>query len=350
MVQARRVALTLGLGVVLAACGLVLGVADVTYGVADSGSGGDGGVVTGTSCDDASGPGLTGCGPDGGESCCATLLVPGGVYERSNEPGSVATVSGFRLDRFEVTVGRFRQFVNAVVAGWMPAAGSGKHTHLNGGQGLANVGDAGPAYEQGWDPAWNGSLSRTLSAWNANLSCNPATLTWTLTPGANEARPIVCVSWFEAVAFCIWDRGFLPSEAEWNYAAAAGAEQRQYPWSNPPSSTTIDCTFANYGGSSFPATACHDAGASAVGVLSPKGDGKWGHTDLAGNAKEWTLDTPAPYVSPCTDCAYLTPAPTREARGGSYGNSQGGTLTWYRADDAPLSNQDDHGLRCARAP
>lgn len=40
--------------------------------------------------------------------------------------------------KYLITVGRFRQFVNAWFAGWRPAAGSGKHSHLNGGEGLAN--------------------------------------------------------------------------------------------------------------------------------------------------------------------------------------------------------------------
>jgi len=91
----------------------------------------------------AGGPGLSDCGPHK-ESCCVSLDVPGGTFYRSydgvtyTDKSYPATVSPFRLDKYEVTVGRFRQFVSAVVAGWRPRPGSGKHIHLNGGRGLTN--------------------------------------------------------------------------------------------------------------------------------------------------------------------------------------------------------------------
>ncbi|MGD0676226.1 MAG: hypothetical protein ABSC94_12455 [Polyangiaceae bacterium] len=46
-------------------------------------------------------------------------------------------MSGFRLDKYLVTVGRFRQYVNYLTdgTGAPPANGSGSHTHLNGGTG-----------------------------------------------------------------------------------------------------------------------------------------------------------------------------------------------------------------------
>ena len=142
-------------------------------------------------------------------------------------------MSGFRLDKYLATVGRFRAFVAASVAGWVPAAGSGKHVHLNGGQGLVNSGGAG--YEPGWDPTDTLELATTSADWMARLNCEPSFHTWTDIPGQNESLPINCVDWYEAYAFCIWDGGFLPSEAEWEDAAAGGAEQRAYPWGSAES-------------------------------------------------------------------------------------------------------------------
>jgi formylglycine-generating enzyme required for sulfatase activity len=37
----------------------------------------------------------------------------------------------------------------------------------------------------------------------------------TSSAGSKENLPINCVNWWESYAFCIWDGGFLPSEAEW---------------------------------------------------------------------------------------------------------------------------------------
>jgi formylglycine-generating enzyme required for sulfatase activity len=301
------------------------------------------------------GAGMTSCGPggNGNASCCNSPEVPGGTFDRSydavtyTDSSNPATVHTFRLDQFEITVGRFRQFVTAVVNGWTPPSGSGKHAHLNGGNGLAATGGG---YETGWDATnWNAQLATTLAGWNSNLACDDTYAPWTPSAGANESKPIGCVTWYEAYAFCIWDGGFLPSEAEWNDAAAgggAGGGQRAYPWSVPPTSTTIDCTYANFNDS-----VCTIGELNDVGSESPLGDGAFGQSDMAGNVREWALDWFAStYVSPCTDCANLTLASTRVLRGGGFFDLAMNVLASARNGGPPNSRSGSLGARCARSP
>jgi formylglycine-generating enzyme required for sulfatase activity len=295
----------------------------------------------------AGGPGMTNCGPTADESCCTSPLVPGGNFYRSYDGvtytsmAAPAKVSGFRLDKYEVTVGRFRQFVAAWVSGWRPAPGAGKHTHVAGG------GLSGGA-ESGWDPAWATGLATTASAWDdaSHLACGAPDATWTPAAGSNENRPINCVNVYEAYAFCIWDGGFLASEAEWNYAAAGGNEQRVYPWSSPANTTTIDCSYANAFSSAF----CAATHTNDVGSESPKGNGKWGHTDLAGNVWEWVLDWYQDYGATCDDCAQLTSSSERVIRGGSFLNDPPQVAASYRKSDSPPVRTIYHGARCARSP
>ncbi len=306
----------------------------------------DGGRATATSCApaDGTGRGVTDCGPVGGESCCASPPIPTGTFLRSYDgvghtnTDYQATVRGFRLDRFEVTVGRYRKFVAATNGGWLPSEGSGKHAHVSGGKGLSS--EMPGTYEPGWNAAWNAKLSHDQLAWTTNLSCNPTFQTWTTLPGPNESRPLVCATWFEAYAFCIWDGGFLPSETEWNDAAAGGGEQRVYPWSKAPAS--IDASYANY-----------NAGAGALLSVgnTPKGDGKWLHADLAGNVWEWVLDGyQATYPFVCDDCVALASIGNRVIRGGGLFNEPSALTASNRDYYEPSQRFFDVGLRCARTP
>lgn len=269
------------------------------------------------------------CGPQGNRDCCESNIVPGGTFNRSSDVNSPATVSDFRLDTYEVTVGRFRKFVAAYSQN-MIAKGAGKNPN--------NPDD------KGWNDEWNDNLETTASTLASALKCNSTQQTWTddAVSAVGESLPIDCVNWYEAAAFCIWDGGRLPTEAEWNYAASGGAEQRAYPWSNPPSSTAIDATYAVYNGVK---------GVAVVGSKSPKGDGKWGQSDLAGNILEWVQDFyVTPYPVPCTNCAALNLAPNRMLRGGGFTFDASNQLTSYRnGGSAPFGNGFFFGVRCARS-
>ena len=321
----------------------------------------------------AGGPGLTNCGADS-ESCCTSLEVTGGTYYRTYDTddrrgrprplpdggpldeADPAAVSGFRLDKYLVTVGRFRQYVNYVtrIAGATPPNGGGIHTHLNGGLGLVNSGSPG-AYETGWDAAdWNMYIATgpsAVSTWDANLTsslCTPYD-TWTVTAGSQENLPINCVNWWEAYAFCIWDGGFLPSEAEWAYAAAGGSLQREYPWGSedPGMSSQYAICECSYPSGSVNCTGV--ANIAPVGTATD-GAGLWGQLDMAGEFAEWNLDWFAPYANPCTDCAYLASSSSRMVRGGDFDDVATELVSPSRFYGKPEGRDSDIGFRCARKP
>jgi formylglycine-generating enzyme required for sulfatase activity len=262
--------------------------------------------------------------------------------------GASATIAGVRLDKYEVTVGRFRRFVDAWAAGWRPTPGSGKHAHLNDGRGLA---DTQGGSESGWSAAWTayvGAPSASAVApsqrgagsaadFTKALACTPAQATWTSAAGANEDKPQNCLSWYDLHAFCIWDGGFLPSEAEWEFAAAGGAEARPFPWGKDQ--PTSDAARAVFGA----------AGASSVGRF-PAGEGRFGQSDLAGNVWEWTLDTFGQLDASCTNCSKLSGSADRMLRGGAFVNDAGFLGSNVRISSYPALRSETVGGRCARTP
>jgi formylglycine-generating enzyme required for sulfatase activity len=314
-----------------------------------------GGVWNATSCAGAQ-PGCSGgecvssctslplsCGS--GHDCCHVEEVPSGPLYRSydgvffTDKSAVANVTGFTLDAYEVTVGRFAVFL-ADYPKSIPAAGMGKNSN--------------DSNDTGWDSAWVAKMPATsdelttgtsdAGPGKAKLRCNGQGLdTWSKSKGVPgnplSDLPINCVTWYEAYAFCIWDGGRLPTEAEWNLAASGGAvQQRVYPWSAPGDAAPPDETRASFDCNHFTdggVRACAPDAIKTVGSYSPQGDGRWFHSDLAGNVSEWTLDTfngpqeflneagtvetlgSANYFVPCDDCSDRRDSGLRARRGGS---------------------------------
>jgi sulfatase modifying factor 1 len=284
-----------------------------------------------------------------GESCCTAISVPGGTFPmgRSNSsqsadyfqggyfwelPEHTATVTSFALDKYEVTVGRFRQF----------AADYVRWHSLNGNpQPAAGVNPNNGA--TGWDQSWNWSLPLDQATLVATLKCDSSSgnshITWTDTPGNNEVYAINCVSWFTAFAFCIWDGGRLPTEAEWEFAAAGGNQNRLYPWGHDA---------PNWSNGNFSDT--DNTPLLAVGS-KPAGAGYWGHLDLGGNMNEWVYDYYSDYTaSSCTNCAQ-TSGSARVLRGGSWNryaiDLRAAMRDYYYSVDLAVSSRDT-GIRCAR--
>ncbi|MBU2113003.1 MAG: SUMF1/EgtB/PvdO family nonheme iron enzyme [Gammaproteobacteria bacterium] len=133
----------------------------------------------------------------------------GNECKTNEQPNHRVKVASFRLAKYELTRDRFALFVNAT--GYKTDA----EKNSNEKQGCYGI-SVGGSSEWGWVPGLN---------WrNANLYDEPQT----------GRHPVVCVSETDVQAYLKWlnaQTGMafrLPSEAEWEYAARAGADSEYF--------------------------------------------------------------------------------------------------------------------------
>jgi formylglycine-generating enzyme required for sulfatase activity len=255
------------------------------------------------------------CG-SGSEDCCASIAVPGGSFTNTDVDGvtkTSATVSSFTLDEFEITVGRMRAFFTQFggnVRASAPTPGAGAHPKI-----------AGSGWRASFDARLPGSFAEidermttmcSIGGDNANYGAT----TWTSSPGPNEAKPVNCIDWYTLYAFCIWDGGRLPTDAEWSYVALSGAsENRTYPYGNgAPTWTALKSVIASDltdppsdPGYKFTEGPMYRKPTDGPLPIAPVGEkterSKWGHADLTGNVIEMTLDVARSLPATCVDCA-----------------------------------------------
>jgi formylglycine-generating enzyme required for sulfatase activity len=247
------------------------------------------------------------------------------------KPEREVTVSAFSMDMFEVSVGRFRRFVEQ----WdyqPPPAGAGAHPRIAG---------------SGWRSGWNSRLPKSPAEFEQSLNCGYAS-TWVLAKAAwDDSIPINCMTWYEAFTFCAWDGGRLPTEAEWEYAAAGGDENRVYPWGSQapnPNLAAYDCGFGPTGAPGE----CYLDDIAPVWSL-PQGAGRWGHLHLAGNLSELVFDAFDLYpASASVDYADSRDVAVRAVRGGVFTNESGSMRAAFRLYGARSDRTEYAGFRCAR--
>jgi iron(II)-dependent oxidoreductase len=155
-------------------------------------------------------------------------------------------------------------------------------------------------------------------------------------------RPVMHVSWFEADAYARWAGRRLPTEAEWEKAAAWDLETRVarlYPWGDAPPTEE----HANLDQRTF--------APAAVGAY-PAGRSFFGCHQMLGDVWEWTASDFAPYPG-----FEAFPYPEYSAvhfgrgykvlRGGSWATQPVAIRNTFRNWDLPQRRQLFAGFRCA---
>jgi formylglycine-generating enzyme required for sulfatase activity len=272
--------------------------------------------ATGPSCN-----GKQGAGNDcQGVSCCTRIRVPEGTLLASTSPANKSKktykIQAFALDKFEATVGRFRAWVAAGLP--TPKVGTVLHHDEEGNPIL-------------WPAFARIQTASELQGWERYD-------TWSRGDGR---LPKNNISWYTAASFCHWDGGRLPTDAEWQYVAQGGDEHRAYPWGT--GAPSAEHAVFNCLGDGDPS--CSKEDILRVGSR-PKGNGRWGHSDLAGSLFEWTLGSAV---------AKTNLNSSEKARGGGFcyiGGVDRRAKTGLRASSIfrrePASNRSHMvGVRCA---
>lgn len=171
---------------------------------------------------------------------------------------------------------------------------------------------------------------------------------WRLVPGATwqhpegpgsdigdrPDHPVVHVSWYDAMAYCAWAGLVLPTEQEWEYAARAGHERREFPWGHEltPGGTHM----MNVWQGTFPSHNSGDDGFIGTAPVRSFPANDYGLYEMTGNVWEWTSS--------------FFDQEQRVLRGGSYlchaSYCRRYTVTG-RMGNTPDSTSGNMGFRCA---
>lgn len=224
------------------------------------------------------------------------VLIPRGEFtmgshEHSDEPTHQVVVDSYRIDRFEASNQRYKEFMRA-------------------------TGHPAPAY---WDD-----------------------------PRLNKpTQPVVGVSWYDAKAFCEWEGKRLPTEAEWERAAKGPNANNHFPWGH-----TVDLRKANYGQhvGHTEAVDSYPEGVSGFGIYNMAGNVFEWVSDWYDPNYYRTSQALNPQ-GPDRGYNFAKQGPVKTLRGGSWLAPESSLHTSHRFWNQPENNSYGIGLgfRCAKS-
>jgi formylglycine-generating enzyme required for sulfatase activity len=251
-------------------------------------------------------------------------------------PVRPVALSPFEIDAYPVTNAEFAAFVNAT--GYVTEAERFGTSFVFKGQippeSIADTLAAAP-----WWALVEGACWRTPEGPGSDVA-------------TRAGHPVVHVSWNDAVAFAAWAGAHLPTEAQWEYAARGGLDQKLYPWGDEL--TPGGQHLCNIWQGDFPDTNTEEDGfafTSPVDAFPPNGYGLY---SMTGNCWEWCADAWGTAFSP---------EPALDPQGPAFGAARvmkGGSFLCHesycnryrlaaRTQNTPDSSASNIGFRCARA-
>jgi formylglycine-generating enzyme required for sulfatase activity len=248
------------------------------------------------------------------------VYVPGGAFVMGSAPDAgladeapahTVCLTGFYIDKHEVTNAQFKTFVNATTyvtdAERDPSAAGGR------------------TWQHPYGP-------------DSNADDMPN-------------HPVVCVSWNDANAYAQWAGKRLPTEAEWE-KAARGPDARTYPWGNAEPTGSLANVADKTAGLKWSNNSIEDNHKTAAPVGSfPGGKSVYGIEDMAGNVWEWCFDWwDAGYyaTSPSQNPAGPESGEFRVIRGGSWMYGVRGAQATHRMYFRPTGSSASIGFRCVK--
>jgi formylglycine-generating enzyme required for sulfatase activity len=161
-----------------------------------------------------------------------------------------------------------------------------------------------------------------------------------------QRHPVVHVSWNDALAYTTWLGKALPTEAQWEYAARGGLEQKLYPWGDEL--TPNGRHMCNIWQGEFPDNdLAEDGYAGTCPVDAFPGNG-YGLFSMTGNVWEWCADW---FRSATLDAPEPEKSEAKVMKGGSF-LCHASYCNRYRVAartaNTPDSSASNIGFRCVR--